>query len=176
MHSVLVGVSRIAVALLFLASGIAKFRFFNQFTRSLHSYGWIRGSSKLRKLAFLIGAVEVLTGFGLCVFYFARIASIMGLVLFAIFTCAVVAALMKPNRPARCGCMVLGTNDRLGWNVVLRNLAFMFLLLPSVSRLPLAASCLGSAAFLFGAFALTDAEGERARSRMKAETPTPNEA
>jgi uncharacterized membrane protein YphA (DoxX/SURF4 family) len=143
------------VGLVFLASGLAKFRDFNGFTQSMQAYGWIRRQSTVRKLGFLISTAEVFTGAGLIGPFFVRVASIMGLILLAIFASVVAAALMKPLRPARCGCMVPLSADRLGWNVVLRNLGFTFLLLPSATAAPLTPCCAASMALLVISLILT---------------------
>jgi len=177
MRPAIVGVSRIAVGLVFLLSGLAKLRFFSQFVQSLRSYGWIQEPSKLRKLGFLISSSEVLTGAGLFVFRFAWAASVLGLSLLALFTAAVLAALLRPSRPANCGCMVSRTDDQLGWNVVFRNLGFTFLLLPTVLSLPPAVSGIASAALLITSSVLTDVSRERTGAGIsKTDADTPNEA
>jgi hypothetical protein len=157
----------LAVGLLFVSGAVLKARFLRQFVRSIRGYRIVTGERGVWAVAVAVTLGEGLVGTGLFMPWATPFAAEGALALLAIFTTAIVVAMLRPRRPASCGCMVLGRDGAIGWNACVRNVALMALIAPIATPAPRAVSYLSGGALLLLSFALTKGDGR---------TPTPRAA
>lgn len=149
----------LALGFLFVSGAMLKARFFRQFTHSTREYRIVRGERGVRAVAITVTLGEGLVGTGLWVPAAVPFAAEGALALLAIFTTAIVMAMLRRRSPASCGCMVLGRSDRIGWNVCVRNLALMAFIAPSATPAPRGMSYLCGGALLLLSVGLTKGGG-----------------
>lgn len=112
-------------------AGVAKAATFGQFTAALEGYRWAVAPAMLRAGAAVIVCGEILVGFGVLIGRSRHAAAASGLALLLTFTIAVASALLKPNRPTKCGCIPF-RDERMGWHICVRNAGLGLLLVPAV--------------------------------------------
>ena len=133
MQDVLSAILRYGVAALFIAGGLAKIRFADEFGLMVRAYGIVWRPGPVRAAATGVTASEIVIGAGLLaqpVSWYSAVAAIATL---AIFSGAAAVALLKGRRPADCGCMPgARRTPPVGWHLFLRNGALACLLVPTV--------------------------------------------
>lgn len=164
---------RIAVGLLLFAGGILKARKFRIFIASVHAYGmFAKGiTERVVSVGVMISELALRTAI-ICGWFFPW-SGVLALGMLALFTIIVAAALLRGKSRIKCGCMVFGRNERIGWYVCLRNFALACLLLPSVLHISVFLMlCIAIALMSVSVLSLT-ADGVRfhaARSRYTADS------
>ena len=152
---------RIAVGLLLFAGGILKAKEFRTFIASIHAYAMFAKGITERVMSIIVMISELALGTAVMFGWLFPWSGVLALSMLALFTIVVVAALLRGKSRIKCGCMVFGRNERIGWHVCLRNFAFACLLLPSVLRISaLLMLCLAITSMGVSVLSLT-AEGAR---------------
>ena len=124
----LVLVSRIFIGLLFVVSSLDKIVDPSAFSRSVADYGLLP-SWMPAIIATILPWVELLCGFAVLFGVFLRGSSLLLSAMIAVFTLAVISALLR-GLDISCGCFTQDpTAERIGWMKVVQNSSLIVLTL-----------------------------------------------
>jgi uncharacterized membrane protein YphA (DoxX/SURF4 family) len=125
---------RFVLAAVFLLAGWAKLLRLTAFEDSVRAYRLLP-NRLVRPVARLLPAIEILLGATLLLGVGLRPASVAVAVLLALFTAAIVWALMR-RRDIACGCFGTSGPERIGPRLVIRNMLLLAAALVLASQAP----------------------------------------
>ena len=122
------------VGIILLLSAVAKLRDRTMFEAALRAYRYrlLRDQRTLAFVALVVVGSELATASCLFCRVLLPWSAIAALALLAVFSVVTAMSLLSGRARHRCGCMVLGRDEVIGWHICLRNTALACLLVPSV--------------------------------------------
>lgn len=127
---------RMLVGLLLLSSGLFKAVDFGGFCLAVRGYGLVGRRAASSIVAAIVVSAECVLGGALILGWLPRLSGVMAVGMLFAFSLAGLLAVMRGHANAKCGCKLFGGNDRIGWQLWVRNISFVCFLLPSVRALP----------------------------------------